>query len=113
MGKRVDHAAVIDLSNDGLTIPEIAKRLGCGLRTVSSIRRSHGFRSPQFLSPERLQVIESMLDDGMSYNEIHRTIGTDPGTIAIHFPGRGWTPSQNGTFNAHTRSIRPKLGART
>ena len=58
---------------------------------------------PAPLSPDRLRFIETLLDEGWSFEEIHRTHGHRPETIRKYFPGRAWTITQR---NEHTNNLR-------
>lgn len=48
-----------------------------------------------------------MLNDGMSYNEVARTIGVDRASIVRKFPGYGWTRSEGGKLAQANRTKLP------
>lgn len=92
--KKINVDLILERSEAGATLAEVAKEAGCSPRTVSTVRQTYGFRSHVFLSPEQLALIEEKLDDGWSFAEIHRTLGHDTKVLASHFPGRGWSKEQ-------------------
>lgn len=47
-----------------------------------------GITSPT--SPEILERARLFLEDGASYAEVGRTVGTDGTTLKKHLPGYGW-----------------------
>jgi DNA invertase Pin-like site-specific DNA recombinase len=51
-------------------------------------------------------AVETMLADGASHREIHRTLGIDRGTLARRWPGTGWTYTQAGAFGGALRGNR-------
>lgn len=58
------------------------------------------------MTPERRARIQTMLNDGWSWEEIHRTEGANWDTMTRHFPGTQWTPEQ---VSAHRTDIRHAL----
>ncbi|WNM65702.1 helix-turn-helix DNA binding domain protein [Arthrobacter phage Vulpecula] len=84
-----------------LSAAEAARRLGVSARTITRYRARLGVSQPSAgatarPSPEALAEIAARLDDGWPLKEIERTLGITYKTLARHFPGRGWTPSQAG-----------------
>lgn len=47
---------------------------------------------------EEILIANKLLRDGASYAEVARTVGWDIHTVARHFPGRGWTRQQVGSY---------------
>lgn len=111
--QKVDREEFRRLNAEGWTIPALAARYGIAPRSVSRLRTQLGIQTPNLLdlSAARLAQIEAMLDDGMSQREISRTLGVDRETIRAHFPGRGWDPSQGGTFALATRALWDQVDA--
>lgn len=91
----------LELLAAGITVSEAAHRLGISDRTVQRLRAELGLQgnppAPR-ITAEELRQMEALLDDGWSYREIERHTGHDQQTVARHFPGRGWTPHQAGTY---------------
>ena len=94
------HRKLITLSRQGLTVGEIAERVGLSRDQVVSLRGRYGvskYRRRNF-TPEEKQRMADMLDDGASLGEVSRTIGRPRQSISRVFPGRGWTPLQGVEF---------------
>lgn len=52
-------------------------------------------RAPRYkLTDEEKRRAAELLDDGVSYREVARTIGRSASVICRRFPGRGWTVEQ-------------------
>lgn len=94
-------AVVRELAQEGLTIREMAARLGVTPRTIERDKWELGitreYRGP--LTPAECHRAQAMLDDHESLAEVARTLGRCVQTISERFPGRGWTPHQVGEFN--------------
>lgn len=103
--KKIDRAEFARLDGEeGWTLARLAEHFGVNVTTASRVRRELGLnRTDHFLTPERLARIEQMLDDGWSFNEIHRTEGADLSTLRRHFPGRQWSKADS---IAHTSAVR-------
>ena len=108
---RVDRAEFRKLNEEGATIPMLAEHFKITPTYVSRLRTRMGIKSPNRLnlSPERLATIEAMLDDGMSFKEIHRTEGADMETLRNHFPGRGWSIQEACEYRAALRELEPLI----
>jgi hypothetical protein len=108
---RVDRDEFARLNAEGWTIPRLAEHFNITPTYVSRLRTKLGIRTPNLLdlTPERLATIEAMLNDGMSFKEIHRTEGADMETLRKHFPGRGWTLEQANEHRATIRTLRPLI----
>jgi uncharacterized protein YerC len=90
---KVDRAEFARLHEQGWTAKDLAEHFNCNPATVSRLRRTLGVPT-QFLTPDRIARIESMLDDGWSFAEIHRTEGVHVETLRNRYPGRAWTMRQ-------------------
>lgn len=108
---RVDREEFTRLNDEGFTIPMLAEHFGISTTYVTRLRTKLGIKSRNRLdlTPERLTVIESMLEDGMSFKEIHRTEGVDMETLRRRFPGRGWTVEQANEYRAAIRALAPQI----
>lgn len=108
---RVDRTEFTRLNEQGWTIPKLSEHFGITPTYVSRLRTKLGIIAPTKLNlrPERLATIEAMLDDGMSFKEIHRTEGADMETLRNHFPGRGWTQEQSAEYRAALRELEPLI----
>lgn len=103
--QKIDRSEFARLDGEeGWTLARLADHFGVNVTTASRVRKELGLnRRDHFLSPERLARIEAMLDDGWSFNEIHRTEGADLSTLRRHFPGRQWSKADS---IAHTSALR-------
>ena len=104
-------SAVAQLTRDGASAREIARRLGVTSRTVLRDRGVLGIAQPEVppISPDRLALAHRLLDDGASYREAARTVDCSQGTLAAHFPGYGWTTLDSARFAAYCRHHRVVL----
>jgi Bacterial regulatory proteins, luxR family len=93
----------------GLTNTQIGYRLDVTERTVSRYRDRLGLGAPpNAMSPEEVEAVERMLDEGCSLSEAARTIGRDARNIARRFRGRSqWNPS----MAQHFRWMKERLEA--
>lgn len=92
--KRVDRDEFARLAAEGFTNAELKDHFECSEATVTRLRKLTATVTAKRMTPDRLNRIAAMLDDGMPFNEIHRTEGADPSTLRKHFPGRQWTTAQ-------------------
>jgi hypothetical protein len=93
---------VAEMTAGGLSAAVIADVLNVTPRQVVRDRAALGISQerPAFLTREQLDHAARLLDDGSSFAEVARTIRCDVGTVAHHFPGRGWTREQSGLWNS-------------
>jgi DNA-binding CsgD family transcriptional regulator len=97
---------IAQLTREGRPASEIAAIVGMTKRSVTRVRHELGIAqggAAEALTEAERQIVETMLDDGCSYNEIARTIGRGTSTIARHWPGRGWPPGEGGRVAMLTR----------
>jgi DNA-binding CsgD family transcriptional regulator len=91
-------AQVVELTRQGLSTPQIADKLGITDRSVQRHKIAAGIaveRHP-LLSEAETRWAEMLLDDGCPYAEVARTLDRSISTIRRVFPGRTWSPSDNG-----------------
>lgn len=104
---RERHARIVALTKAGHTARQIAEAVGVHIRTVTRVRTAHGVAQPgpRHFTPAEIAAVEAMLDDGVSYAEVARTLGRYPGTLIERWPGRSqWTA-------AGSRKMRDYLAA--
>lgn len=95
-----------------LALPEVrtyadaARILGVSVDTVSRYAKRGGVVQTRgrAIDPARLVRLEAMLDEGLSFAEIHRTEGADMETLRRYFPGRQWTTAQRVEFQRTLRA---------
>lgn len=94
----------------GYTALESAKRSGVAFQTAVRVRNEFGLPSRQKANRE-VQGDEAlrMLEDGVSYAEVARTLGINETTVAKWFPGYAWDRRKVGLWAALMRSAR-KVG---
>lgn len=93
--RKIDRQALKQLLDDGLTAAQIADWLHCSEHTVWRARKELGLAAGNNpMTPERRARIKAMLDDGWSWEEIHRTEGANWDTMTRHFPGTQWSRQQ-------------------
>lgn len=98
LGKN-DVDRVIAATEQGMGRAETAALVGCSKSTVTRVRRMHGLAKPWTpLTDEQLTRAEQLLDDGASFAEVARTIGTTASAICKRFPGRGWSHQECGLW---------------
>ena len=102
MTVQFDRAQIAELSRLGYSNTQIAEKVGCGLRSVTRIRKELGLSLPRAaswerrISAERLQKAAVMVADGASWADIQRTLHVSVHTLRRHFPGTAWTAQQSG-----------------
>lgn len=87
--KRIDRVEFARLYADGATPGTLAAHFGVDLSTVSRTRKALGLpaQAPR-MTADRRAVIDALLDQGLSFGEIHRREGVDMGTLRRYWPGR-------------------------
>ena len=114
---RVDYSEVERLTKFGWSASRIADQLRCSERTVVRVRAKLGIAQPVSLysakrvSPERLERARLLIEDGVSHNEIKRTLGMNTDTLRRHFPGTQWSQVEAGMFARTARDARQILGS--
>lgn len=114
MSHRFDVSLAESLSDSGVSVPEMASRLGVSKKTVQRWRRETG-RTPQPVSPyagypvspDRLAAAERLLEDGAPVIEVVRTLGMHERTVRAHFPHRvRWSQSDAGRHSSVLRKLK-------
>ena len=87
------------------TYAEIAEHYGVSETAVFRIAEKHGHRrkKPQKRLADYNQQIEAMLNDGVSYLEIERTLGISAPHLGRKYPKRGWGIAER---DAHSKVLR-------
>jgi len=101
-GREVSEEDIRDLvENRYLSDAEAAAELGMKVDTFTRLRQRRGIfraergidRSP--MTPEEIEHVSGLLDEGYSYRAVSEMTRHSHETIAIRFPGRGFTPEQS------------------
>lgn len=106
--KKIDYDEFRRLNDDGWTIAELAEHYQVNRRTVSRVRSQLGIAHEYLGRPmtdERKAVIQQMIDDCWSHEEIHRTEGADVSTLRKYWPGTAWTDQQRAQHASTLRTI--------
>jgi DNA-binding CsgD family transcriptional regulator len=103
--------AIIEMTRAGRSIADIAAHLGVTERTVIRHRKAAGISRPAIpaMTAGEIETARTLLEDGASYSEVGRTIGRNPKTLQLHFPGFGWTQAQASEYR-HMRQELDRLG---
>lgn len=100
--------AVAEMCKSGHTVSDIARKLDITERTVWRMKKRAGLTHPHPpITNAQVDEMRAMLDDGMSYSEVSRTLGIDHAAIKRRFPGRGYDQSQS----VNARNLRRQLDA--
>ena len=96
----VDVERIAELTRAGWSAARIAAEVHCSDRTVHRARKLAGVAKPpaRWLTPAEVEIAEQMLADGCPVVEIERTFGTSIGGLSKRFGGRGWTPTECGSW---------------
>lgn len=78
---------IVDLTEGGWSLRDIADHLHVNERTVSRHRAKHGLATPR---PPAIdwELAARLVDDGCPASEVARTIGCHPKFVCARFPGR-------------------------
>lgn len=93
MNKNAELAEKIShYSKIGLTVEAIARRTGVSTRTVERYRKHSGtWAGPRKkITPEEISRAKEMLEEGINYSEVARTLGRSARAIRAHLPGYSW-----------------------
>lgn len=77
---KVDHVAVIDLHNKGLSQLNISRELGCGLSTVCGILKENNIHTRENIKVDVYKV-RQLIEKGMNNSQINRELGYARQTI--------------------------------
>ncbi|MCV7174801.1 helix-turn-helix transcriptional regulator [Mycolicibacterium sphagni] len=89
---------VVELTRAGHSVRQIAEIVGIQPRSVTRIRQHTGLTKhyvpPRPWTDEEKATAKAMLDDGVSYKEVGRTLGRDRHKLYKMFPGYAWPPEK-------------------
>lgn len=93
------------LAQDGATNAQIAAHFEVSHATITRLRKATGHVGPTKTqpTPETLDRVRQLLEDGWSHVEIHRSGYMHPETIRKYFPGTAWSI---GECNDYRRAIK-------
>lgn len=94
-------ARVMELSRRGVRVSDIAHQVGISVTHVHRIRAKFRDKKPRRMFTEaEIAVVESMIEDGASLNEVARTVGRDHSVIVRRWKGCGWDKVSSAEFGA-------------
>ena len=99
----IDRDELLRLHEQGYTTNELAAHFGCNPDSVSRVKKTLGISINHVLTPERLALAAQRIEDGWSFEEIHRTEGISRDSLQKYFPGKSWTPEQAAEYRALRR----------
>ena len=95
-----------ELARQGLSDAVIAERLGIHKRTARKKRRQAGIMHPRpQVTAEQEAMINRLADDGVSVNEIARTVGVSWPSVGKRRPDAVWSSQQASEWAAMHRRI--------
>lgn len=83
---KVRREQVADLTRQGLTVAEIALRLGCGKGTVSRDRKALNREVAGIPTDTQIRLIRELLATQIPIDDIARQVGCSPNAIQSRFP---------------------------
>lgn len=88
--------AIKTMTQQGRTAHEISTALGITQRSVERARHQMGITRPRPnpITPEEINRVAQLLQDGTSLKEAAETIGRSRESMRRHFPGQSWTRQQ-------------------
>lgn len=90
-----------DLASRGLSDKAIAERLGIHPNTATKKRVLGGVRRPHpTITPEQEMQIHALADEGVSVNEIARTVGVSWPSVAKRRPDAVWSRQEAAEWGA-------------
>ena len=103
--KKVDREQFAALAQSGATNAQLADHFEVSHATITRLRKATGHVGPIKAppTPEALDKVARLLQDGWSHVEIHRSGIMHPETIRKHFPGTAWDIGQ---CNDYRRAIK-------
>ena len=97
------------LALQGLSDAAIAERLGIHPNTATKKRVLGGVRRPHpIITPEQETQIDVLADEGVSVNEIARTVGVSWPTVAKRRPDAVWSAQEAAEWGAFFRGQQGK-----
>jgi hypothetical protein len=105
--REIRDLVIYQLTDIGLPASEIATKLGISPRTVARVRtRDKGYVNPEPMSACEIERAKAMLEEGVCYTEVARTIGRSPKVVMKRVPGyRRWTKSEASEYAAFVRKL--------
>lgn len=104
-----DVETVVRLAREGMSDAAIGDRLGLDRSTVAKKRVQGGVRRPRnVITPEQRAQIDAFANDGVSVNEIARTVGVSWPTVAKQRPDAVWGTQQAAEWGAYFRRLQGK-----
>lgn len=98
-----------DLARRGLSDRAIAERLGIHPNTATKKRVLGGVRRPHpTITAEQVAQIDALADEGVSVNEIARTVGVSWPTVANRRPDAVWSAQEAAEWGAYFRRVQGK-----
>ena len=95
-----------ELAHEGLTDVQIAERLGIHPNTATKKRVLGGVRRPHpIITAEQEAKINKLADDGVSVNEIARTVGVSWPTVAKRRPDAVWDAQKAAEWGAFFKRL--------
>ncbi len=102
-------ARCAQLARQGLGDAEIAERLGIHPNTATKKRVLGGVRRPHpTISAEQVAQIDVLADEGVSVNEIARTVGVSWPTVAKRRPDAVWSAKEAAEWGAFFKRLQGK-----
>lgn len=107
MGRRkaaepLDVEKLVRMAERGATITQMAEALGVTERSVSRYKLAFGLTQCQTgyrpLPEGWKDQAEALFNEGYSQMAVAELVGVSAGTVARHFPGRGWNRSEIGSY---------------
>lgn len=101
---------ILELSRAGVSLKQQSARLGVSVSHITRARVRLGVaKKVPKMTREQLDRMAELLDDGVSYKEVARTMNVFPKTVRERFPGRGWTHQECGQFGMLNRYMNQDL----
>ena len=110
---KVDPITVAIYLQQGMSAVQVAKKLGVNTTTITKMRNRLSI--PAYVETDdfkkALEFADELFEDECPIAEVARSTGLSYSLLAQRYKGRGWTQSQNGTFNMELKHIAEKAVA--
>ena len=101
-GDQLDVEKLVRLVNEGSTLSQIAEAMGVTERSVSRYKQILGLPrcqgGPRPLPDGWKETAEALFEEGYCQQAVAELVGVSAGTVARHFPGRGWNRAEVGRY---------------